>query len=85
MRAVAIALLLSGCAADGLICGEALPSWVDAKERQCAREKARRIENGPACAAYQRVINGLDAKCSDRPARSFDETQKPPLRLGDEK
>lgn len=84
MRAALLALALSGCAADSIMCGSPLPSWVDAKERQCAAEKARHIENGPACTAYQRVINSIAEKCSDRPPRSFDEKQKPPLRAGDE-
>lgn len=84
MRAALLALALTGCAADGIMCGSPLPSWVDAKERQCPFEKALHVENGPACTAYQRVINSIAEKCSDRPPRSFDEKQKPPLRTGDE-
>ena len=80
MRAALLMLALSGCAATELVCASGLPPWADEKERECAAEKAKRIENGPACTAYQRLIDNLAEKCSERPKRSFDEKAMPPLR-----
>ena len=79
-RYLLAAVLLSGCAADAVLCGSAIPEWANQAERLCAAEKGRGIENGPGCSAYQRYINAVSEKCDDRPKRSADQKQIPPLR-----